>query len=253
MRRSRRRVLGPIAPEERELAEVFWETLQGRAGRGRRFAEAWGESGEDDEPWETTETVTVYSYNVQQSAKRVEYFVEKYGSDAHALCFQESGAKQFTKYKDKLDTYIASAGYKDPTTVVTVTSSRAAKAHDLKIDAGLNATRQAMVTKLRRNGLVVVNVHLTSGNPKRAKQELDVIRKKLVKDYEDDACLVIGDFNHTPEQKVGFMNFQGPPHRSGRALDWAMTRNTTGIKGVKLPNYGGSDHAPWGVTVEFKR
>lgn len=166
-------------------------------------------------------------------------------------CTQESGTRMQMQnlIANRPNFYVAGAFADDPAVVVTQTSDRAAGNTDIAIGAGLNGNRSALLVQLR-SGFVVVNVHLTSGNVGRSVPELLEIYNYIQTNYNGRPWLIIGDFNHDP---TGFGNgvsiVRGPQHSGGSYLDWAMAGNITTIIAGALPNYQGSDHAPWYVDI----
>jgi endonuclease/exonuclease/phosphatase family metal-dependent hydrolase len=195
----------------------------------------------------------IASYNCQYKIHLSVGFFDRYGQ-VDAACTQESGTRQQLRenIQNTVNFYSAEAYINDPAVVVTRTYNRCKSDRVIKIDGGLNHHRAALLTELRC-GLVLVNVHLTSRNPRRAKEELDFLYETLQKDYKEKPWLIIGDFNHTPAVPPGSLWVKGPQHDKGNFLDWAVAGNITQLSGGNLINYLGSDHAPWYVDVDFQR
>lgn len=177
-------------------------------------------------------------------------FLTQTARDCDAMCTQESGTRlTLQSYISTTPNFASADAYQDdPCALVTTTAQRVQKTMDLPIKAGLNWNRSALLVQLR-SGLVVVNVHLTSGNPGRARAELrDIIDNYLTKYYANASWLIIGDFNHDPRDDYPNLNIvAGPDHQNGSVLDWAMSN--VGIVAHAYPRYHGSDHGPWYVEV----
>ena len=194
----------------------------------------------------------IASYNCQQSPDRAMHFLgNTMGAGVDASCTQESGTRLALRESfTNIPNMLASDAYMDdPCILVTHTDARPAASTSIPIGAGLNGNRSALLVQLR-GGLVVVNVHLTSGNEPRARQELAEVHQYIRDHYRDSPWLIIGDFNHDPRADYGGVQFaRGPRHSSGSYLDWAMAGNVTAIAGGEYPRYHGSDHGPWYVDV----
>jgi hypothetical protein len=195
--------------------------------------------------------VRVASYNCQQSQRRALRFLTQTAVADDVACTQESGTRL------SLGSYIASTpnfrsahGYlNDGCVVVTTTLERVSASTDIRIRAGSNNNRSALLVRLRR-GLIVVNVHLTSGNRPRARRELAHIVAHIDQRYRNSAWLIIGDFNHDPTANYPAPLYvaEGPAHEGGWVLDWAISNRP--LDPYTYPRYFGSDHAPWGVDVD---
>ena len=192
------------------------------------------------------------SFNCQYKINLTTTFYER-NPFFDVACTQESGTRE--QLRDLVKTlpnfYMAKAFQDDPAVCAIRTKNRASESGNLDIKAGKNNTRTALYVFLR-SGLLVVNVHLTSGNPRRAQPELLEIYSFIQKTHSGKPWLIIGDFNHTPN---GFGHgehiMRGPQYQGGEYLDWAMAGNIISISGHNLPNYAASDHIPWYVQIEF--
>lgn len=189
--------------------------------------------------------VTVASRNCQQSPDLAITFLENTAAGCDAICVQEAGTREnrWNEYKNQENVYIdGNCFVNDPCLVVTKLKERAKKVEVVATECGLNWNRSALLTTLRGGALTVVNVHLTSGNAKRAAGELLLLVEKL--EEMQTKWLIIGDFNCNPSHYTDFakkfMICEGPPHGSGRTLDYAMSNHKIEVKA--FPNYFGSDH-----------
>lgn len=168
-------------------------------------------------------------------------------------CTQESGTRaQLRDLIQALPNFYDSTAYQnDPAVCAIRTTNRATGTGNIDIKAGKNHTRTALYVILR-SGLMVVDVHLTSGNLGRSTAELQEIYDFIQNSHMDHPWVIIGDFNHDPSHFGHGVNIvQGPRHQGGGALDWAMSGNIQSMIAHSLPNYQGSDHAPWYVVIEF--
>lgn len=198
----------------------------------------------------------IAAYNCQQSHHRaVDFLSNRVQDGVDAACTQESGTRM------NLGTNItttpgfmgAEAFADDPCVVVIQTTDRVSLQETIAIRAGLSENRSALLVKLK-SGLIVVNVHLTSGNPKRAKAELQQIHEHLKENHSGKPWVVIGDFNHNPTSAFSGGSVEvvrGPKHQGGHYLDWAIAGNVTSISANEYPRYHGADHGPWYVDVDF--
>ena len=199
--------------------------------------------------------VTVASYNCQQSQDRALFFLTNTAAGADAMCTQESGTRlALNSYSANTPNMAVADGFiNDGCMVVTSTKDRVQASESLPIRAGKNQNRSALLVKLRGCGLIVVNVHLTSGNESRSKPELTDIYNHVIQKYPKKApWLIIGDFNHDPRDFSDAMGVQfacGPEHSGGNYLDWAISN--ANIEPGSYPRYFGSDHGPWYVEVNI--
>lgn len=196
----------------------------------------------------------IASYNCQQSHDRaVRFLGARIAEEVDASCTQESGTRMALQESLAVvpNMMSADAYLNDPCALVTHTLTRASADATIPIGAGLNGNRSALLTRLRC-GLVVVNVHLTSGNERRAREELVAVRQYLQDHHRGEPWLIIGDFNHDPQRDHAGVHFaRGPQHQSGSYLDWAMAGGVAGIAAGEYPRYHGSDHGPWYVDVDL--
>lgn len=196
----------------------------------------------------------IAAYNCQQSHHRaVDFLSNRIKEGVDAACTQESGTRM------NLGTHIATtpgfmgadAYSDDPCLVVIQTTDRVSAQETIDIHAGQNENRSALLVKLK-SGLVVVNVHLTSGNPRRAKPELLQVFNHIKENHASSPWLIIGDFNHDPSGDYSSVEVvRGPKHQGGHYLDWAIAGNVTSISANEYPRYHGADHGPWYVDVDF--
>lgn len=192
----------------------------------------------------------IAAYNAQQSQFRAFNFLTNTAAAADAACVQEAGMQMNARgeIEGLLDCHTAAAYINDPCMLITHTLQRAAGSGRIDIGAGLNGNRPALVVRLR-SGLVVANVHLTSGNPGRSVPELAAVRTYLEENFGGAQWIIIGDFNHDPSGQHADLHIaRGPQHQNGDYLDWAIS-NVAGIATGAYPRYGGSDHGPWFVNV----
>jgi endonuclease/exonuclease/phosphatase family metal-dependent hydrolase len=194
----------------------------------------------------------VASRNCQQCPDRAIVFLEKTAADCDVICVQEAGTREniWNDYKKKNENiYIdGNCFVNDPCLVVTKLKVRPAKTEVLDTEAGKNKNRSTLLTTLKDQTLIVVNVHLTSGNPRAASSELLFLVEHL--ERTKTHWLIVGDFNCDPRQYTNFKKFtiqDGPKHASGRILDYAMS--DLQMKLTAYPNYCGSDHG--GFYVAF--
>jgi endonuclease/exonuclease/phosphatase family metal-dependent hydrolase len=192
-------------------------------------------------------------YNCQQSHARTLQFITNTAAGSAAICTQESGTRMaLNSYITSTPNFMCAEAYiNDACAVVTQTNERVSQQSSILLHAGSNHNRAALLVQLRQTGLIVVNVHLTSGNIGRSRDELRQVYQHIQTHHAAAPWIIIGDFNHVPTGAgyPGVLFAQGPQHSSGNYLDWAMAGNVANLQAGNHPRYHGSDHGPWFVDV----
>lgn len=170
-----------------------------------------------------------------------------------AICPRIRKPRAVKSFRLDLPNFYMADGYSNDQVGVATSTRFIASAHkSIHLKAGSNENRSALLLSMSHSGIIIVNVHFTSRNEARSSSELAHVYSYLIHNYLDKSCLIIGDFNHDPRQTYRNQQLSlvhGPRHEYGKYLDWAMGYNVGNLTSEAYPDYKGSDHAPWYITI----
>ena len=214
----------------------------------------------------------IFVQNAQQStngiAQKLSGYSNTFGTNftcqnikIDLFCFQESGSASDL---GKLNTSITSIQINvnawltdnnnpnDRTALFTFDATGQGNCVEQIIHSGLNWNRECLIWK--NHSTIIANVHLTSGNPKRAKDEFLSIINLLENKYKNRTCAIVGDLNFDLNSEStlipnGWFYDNGGQHQSGKYLDWVVSNKPINVFHRNPYYMSGSDHPYYIVDI----